>query len=123
MLLEHGCHKDPNISLAAIVTARQLALNCDQALSEHISASDIKSCANSIDTFLKRDLKHTHPMVRAEFSEISCTSLSVGVSKVFNKDKKMSPLHELFCEPRCIEFLLFSSCLKITSSTYRSSWY
>ena len=106
VLLEHGCHKDPNISLAAIVTARQLALNCDQALSEHMSASDIKSCANSIDAFLKRDLKHTHPMVRAEFSRFLAL-LSVGVSKVFNKDKKMSPLHELFCEPRCIEFYCF----------------
>ena len=105
VFLEHGCHKDPNISLTAIVTARQLVLNCDKDLSDFTSASDIKACTDLIDTFLNRDLKHTHPIVRAEYSRFLALLL-VSVSKVLDKDK-VSPLCELLCKKRSIEFFCF----------------
>jgi len=105
VFLGHACHKDPNISLAAVVASRQLVLNCDKFLAQDfVSASDVKTCTELISEFLKRDLKHTHPVVRAEFSRCLALLLT-SVSKV--QEEKLSPFRSLLCEKASLEFLCF----------------
>lgn len=102
-ILGHANHKDPNTTLAAAITVRQLS-SSPLLVTEGV---DQKAAANVISDILNKEEKHVHPTVRVELSR----GLGLLLAAVGDERESTSKLHEgllsVLSSDRCLEFICF----------------
>eukprot|EP00940_MAST-03C_sp_MAST-3C-sp2_P001372 g1372.t1 len=88
IMLKHAGHKDPNTALAAAISVRHLAQNCEKHVAA--DAARLAGVAELVKEHCEKDPKHVHPIVRVELSRAFAYLLasSVRASNPESQSKK-----------------------------------